>query len=284
MLLNFHEKQDRVLLGIRILAREDSESQTLSVKQIPEYLQPRFLGVLAYFDMKLLSRNSAKKKVLLSLAQLLRFMGPRHITPLRFKILAMLKTALSLNYESFPELNCDVWDAFVRSCEIDALGPQLASVFISLMPLKHQFQQKIDDIFKYLIIENEIYIRDYIPDLFFVTEADVDNEICIIIRKYLERIENMSFKEQLKWFLKYLNHETMDIRVHGLKYLKHLLEKNREELDRMILGYNGIDPIIVELLDILMLRCREKEDAVKLACGECIGELGAIEPSHLPRQ
>ncbi|KAK9719934.1 Phosphatidylinositol 3- and 4-kinase [Popillia japonica] len=74
-----------------------------------------------------------------------------------------------------------------------------------------------------------------------------------------------------------------------------MIGKNRNELDQMILGYNGIDASIVNLLEILTAGCREKDNALKLACEskvylshnyacECIGELGAIEPSHLPRK
>lgn len=66
--------------------------------------------------------------------------------------------------------------------------------------------------------------------------------------------------------------------------MKGFLEENREELDKMILDYNGIDPTIVELIDILTMGCRENDEALKLACGQVIGELGAIEPSHFPRR
>lgn len=84
--------------------------------------------------------------------------------------------------------------------------------------------------------------------------------------------------------MKYLSHEAMEVRIQSLKHLKNYLEQSREELDKMILDYNGIDCTIVELIDILTTGCREKDKALKLACGEVIGELGAIEPSHLPRR
>lgn len=91
------------------------------------------------------------------------------------------------------------------------------------------------------------------------------------------------FKEQLNFFVKYLSQETIDIRLHGLRSIKSLLEENRKELDQIILGYNGIDPVVVNLLDALMSDSREKDRELKLMCGEVFGELGAIEPSHLPR-
>lgn len=94
----------------------------------------------------------------------------------------------------------------------------------------------------------------------------------------------MCFKDQLGAIMKYLHHETIDVRLHGLKFVKAMLEKNREELDQMVLGYNGIAPTVVELLDTLTSGCREREKTLKLMCAEVIGELGAIEPSHLPRR
>lgn len=122
-----------------------------------------------------------------------------------------------------------------------------------------------------------LFIQFYLIFLF-------SEEILLVIKKHLEDFEKKTFKEQLKLFQRYLKHETVDIRVHALNYLRKLLEKNREELDQMVLGYNGIDYTIIELIDIFTLGCHEKDDAVKLAFGECIGELGAIEPSHLPRR
>lgn len=110
------------------------------------------------------------------------------------------------------------------------------------------------------------------------------DDVSAIVKTELGQFEDKPFRDKLSMFQKYLKHESVDIRLHALKYLKGMLEKNREELDQMILGYNGIDAIIVELLDSLTLGCCETDEAVKQAYGECIGELGAIEPSHLPRR
>lgn len=201
--------------------------------------------------------------------------------PLRFKIIAMLQTS---NYENFPTLNCEVWDAFVRTCEIESLGPQLALIFVSILPLLDHCPVKVNEILKYLVVENEHYMKNYISDLFFVKNSKIDYEIHGIIKKYLSNLKQCSLKEKMQIFMKYLSHEAMEVRIQSLKHLKNCLEQSREELDKMILDFNGIDSTIVELIDILTLGCREKDKSLKLACGEVIGELGAIEPSHLPRR
>ncbi|CAH0564187.1 unnamed protein product [Brassicogethes aeneus] len=256
LLMNFHEKRERVLLALRLLSMEDNENTS---KNIPDYLQSLFLGVLQYFDVKLLSK---KDNVLLSLAELFKFMGSKHITPLKFKIIAMLQSG---KYSSSPKLNCEVWDAFISSCDIESLGPQLATIFVSILPLVESCPKKVNEIFKYLIVDNEVYTRDYIPDLFFVNNANVDKPILSQIKKHLKCLEQLNLKEKIKRFLKYLKHETNEVRIQALKHLKVLMEQNREELDQMILGYNGIDQVIVDLIDILMLACREKDSSLKLA-------------------
>lgn len=272
-----------MLQALKLSIKEESGITIITEERVADYLQPKFLGVLKYFDMKLVSRETNRLNVILSLSEIIKLMGPKRVTPLRFKIIAML-TALYFKYCKTFALNCNVWDTFIRTCDIDALGPQLATIFVSLLPLNGTHPKEINSIFRYLLIENEKHLKEYILDLFFVLDYGIDNEILIVIRKYVTDFERNDFKDQLKRFVKYLTHETTDVRIYGFKYLKKLLVRNREELDRMILGYNGIDTVVIELIDILTLGCRVKDVSLKLACGECLGELGAIEPSHLPRR
>lgn len=146
--MNFHDNSNNVIHLLKLLIQEDKCKHSISEVDIQDYIQPKFLGVLQYFDSKLIKKHSDRKKVLLSLTKLFKFMGAQHLTPLRFKIIAMLQTALSLNRGEFPDLNCDVWDAFIKSCDIEALGPHLATIFVSVMPLMELFPVKINNVFR----------------------------------------------------------------------------------------------------------------------------------------
>lgn len=42
--------------------------------------------------------------------------------------------------------------------------------------------------------------------------------------------------------------------------------------------------VVLKLLDILLIGCQDKDESIRLCYGECLGELGAIEPSLLPRR
>ncbi|XP_030746712.1 serine/threonine-protein kinase ATR-like isoform X2 [Sitophilus oryzae] len=278
LLLNFHEKKSRVLKILRLLLNEDSVSQSTSIE---DYILPFFLAFLLYFDLELSSEYSNKENILLSLADLLTFLGPNRIMPLRFKILAMLQTS---NYIKYPELTCTVWNSFIKSCDIECLGPHLATIFISMMPLIEQCPSQVNMLLQYLIVENEHVLRNNISDLFFVNNSFLNSSITTIVKKYLRTSENFCLRDKIERYLKYIKHDSLEVKIQSLKQIKISLERNREELDQMILGYNGIDSIIVELVDVLTMGCREKDETLKLMCGEVFGELGAIEPSHLPRR
>lgn len=277
LLLNFHEKRQQVLKTFQMLMQEDDNSTATSVQ---DYIEPFFLPFLLYFDLELTSRYSNKDKILRSLADLLKFLGPR-IFPLRFKIIAMLQTT---HYFKHPELTCNVWEAFIQSCDLDNWGPHLATIFASMVPLLETCPNNVNKLFYKLVVEHEEQLKEYIQDLFFLDNNLISGNVLAVIKKHLRATEALPLRQQIVRYLKYFKHDTIEVRVQSLKRLKMCLEANREELDQMVLGYNGMDQALVELIDCLTLGCREKDSALKLVCGEVFGELGAVEPSHLPRR
>lgn len=60
------------------------------------------------------SPDSIKENILLSLGDILKLMGSRFVTPARFKILAILRTAISLKNSSFVYLGLKAWDSFIH--------------------------------------------------------------------------------------------------------------------------------------------------------------------------
>jgi len=60
------------------------------------------------------SSDSIKENILLSLGDIFKLMGSRFVTPARFKILAMLRTAISLKNSTFVYLGLKAWDSFIH--------------------------------------------------------------------------------------------------------------------------------------------------------------------------
>lgn len=67
-------------------------------------------------ELKLIknSPDSVKENILLSLGDIFKLMGSRFVTPARFKILAILRTAISLKNNSFVYLGLKAWDSFIH--------------------------------------------------------------------------------------------------------------------------------------------------------------------------
>lgn len=85
-------------------------------ENVANYLKPQLHGILVHFDSNLTPRTDehTQKSALASLAALMRFMGAKHLTPLRYKILATLRVSLGFERPGFKQLSCYAWSSFLH--------------------------------------------------------------------------------------------------------------------------------------------------------------------------
>ncbi|XP_014204493.1 serine/threonine-protein kinase ATR [Copidosoma floridanum] len=286
LMLHFHSQKEKVLRHLQFLSKYDQESASFrSQNEIAQYLNSMLHGILVTFDANLCSNSEEimQKYALASLAEVIRFMGPNYITQYRYKILATLRTSLSFTRPGFRRLACDAWNAFLRNTSIRELGPLLATICMSLVPLLETYPKETNSMLEYLFIKNRDLVKEHFSDLFFISDLKTSN----ISNKIVNRIqltEPETVEENLQIWLKRLTHETDEVRLKALLYLQQYLARHRNEINDLILSDINVHPLIVELLDVLMNGCQDKDEAICVASGDCIGELGAIEPSLLPRR
>ncbi|CAH0579320.1 unnamed protein product [Chrysodeixis includens] len=291
-LLQYCTDSEKVLNACRFLACHDPDatsptgSMTMSTSQIADFLNPRFLGVLAYFDRKLVNAKvalSVKRKALKSFPDIMQLMGVKYLTPLRFKVLATLRSALSLAKE-FPTILAEAWGAFIHNIDTLSLGPLMSNLAVSLLQQLEYAPQEINKIFHYLVLSNENLLSSHISDLFFLEDSKISEKIKMVIKRHVNRTQPDGFLDKIKWYLKHLNQDIPSIKAYAFSHLDKLLKSNRTEIHKAIFGGKTIDPVIVELIDSLLLGCKDPDSEVSLASGACLGQLGAIEAGHLPRQ
>ncbi|XP_045771949.1 serine/threonine-protein kinase ATR-like isoform X2 [Maniola jurtina] len=291
-LLQYCVNPEGVLNACRYLARHDPDASTshgsmsMSRRQIADFLNPKFLGVLAYFDHKLANAKvalSVKRKALKSFPDIMQLMGAKYLTPLRFKVLATLKSALPLAKE-FPKILAEAWGAFIHNIDSISLGPLLSNLAVSLLQQFKYAPQEINKIFQYLILNNENLLSSHISDLFFLENSNISERVKTVIKKHVKRAQPESFQEKIKWYLQHLNHDICNIKAYAFLHMDSLLKSNRSEIHKAIFGGKNIEPFIVDLIDHLLIGCKDSDPQVCLASGSCFGQLGAIEPGHLPRQ
>ncbi|XP_068631581.1 serine/threonine-protein kinase ATR-like [Battus philenor] len=291
-LLQYCCNPDKVLNACRYLACHDPDISTpsgnmkMSITQIADFLNPKFLGVLAYFDHKLVNGKvalSVKRKALKSFPDMMQLMGVKYITPLRFKVLATLRSALPLVNE-FPKILAEAWAAFIHNIDSISLGPLLSNLAVSLLQQFEYAPHEINKIFQYLVLKNENLLSSHLSDLFFLENSSISEKVKNVIKRHVKRTQPDSFLEKIKWYLQHLNHEIPTIKANAFSHLDKLLKSNRTEIHKAIFGGKNIDSVVVELIDCLLLGCKDSDNDVREASGSCLGQLGAIEAGHLPRQ
>lgn len=290
----YHRNPEFVMNTFRIFLNETESSDAttdFSMDYIATYISKHFLGVLTTFG-QVLSCNDIERKqqreILLSLGDIIRFMGSRHITPFRFKILAMLCSALTTEQEEQKNICAQIWKIFIFTVDIQLMGPLLSIIFVSLEPLQTSHSDIVNEILKYLIISNGSLLSLHISDLFFLEETKTSDEIKQFVQKHSNglstssSVDNKNFLDKVNFFINQINHENLHVRIYGLKYTTKLFVQCRFALNNLIMGQQKIHPAVESLLNSLMLGTRQVEKNLQLASGICLGKMGAIEPSLLP--
>eukprot|EP00058_Branchiostoma_floridae_P009059 XP_002594547.1 hypothetical protein BRAFLDRAFT_104468 [Branchiostoma floridae] len=233
-----------------------------TAQEMAEFLQPCLLGILAFFDSQLLTTSipmEDKKLALESLITLMKLMGPKHITAVRVKVMTTLRICLRFKVKGFPELSCRAWDCFVHSVELSCLGPMLSQIVVTLLPLLQTQAKPVAGVFSFLIQDNREALQDHFHELYFMPELPELSKINAVLKQHIETPSSQSdLKSQLKHSLKGLGHESLDVRLHALSKLKQQLHANQ-----------------------LLSSCRESDKTARSLVGECLGELGAIDPGRL---
>ncbi|XP_025157159.1 serine/threonine-protein kinase ATR [Harpegnathos saltator] len=288
LMLNFYESPKKIIGFLEIISEYDSNHRGnfTTQKQIASYLNLRLHGILVNFDIKLSPKSDeyTQQSALASLAVLIQYMGATYLTPLRYKVLATLRTSLGFKRPGFPRLVCDAWDAFIHNIAMEDLGPLFPTICVSLMQLQKIFAEKVNNMLEYLILQSVAENNNHISELFFIDDIKVPSHISDIVKAHILQARPEGFNANLELWLKRITHETDEVRIRALKHLQAFLEKHRTELNQMILSETDVHPLIVELLDTLLIGCQDKDESIRLCYGECLGELGAIEPSLLPRR
>lgn len=260
----------------------ESSRTEFSTKKLVDYLKTRFLGVICHFEQILINdhEKSLKREILLSIGEIMRFMGSENITQFRFKLLAVLRTALDIKQVDLKDVCAKVWKIFISMVDLLELGPLLSTIIVSLEPLMETHHEAVNDILRVLIIENGNLLSTHVADLFFLQHTNVSSDIKAHVAPYIER-SSSTFAADMTASLKYVNHDNLTIRIYGLNYLTDLFENNRTELNNLIIGQQNMHTTIESLLDTLMLCIKSHDEALQVAAGRCLGQLAAIEPSHL---
>ncbi|XP_063067093.1 serine/threonine-protein kinase ATR [Engraulis encrasicolus] len=292
LLLRLGEHYQQVFNGIVILSSfasmhdpTQNQREITTTEHMGDYLQPKLLGILAFFNMQLMSSSTGekdrKKMTLSSLIALMKLMGSKHISSVRVKMMTTLRTGLRYK-EDYPELCCQTWDCFVRCLDPPYLGPLLSHIIVALLPLISIEPRATASIIRYLILENREEVQDFLHEVYFLPDHLELRDVQNILQECREKCSKTSdLQSSLQLSMRAIQHENGAVRTHALTSLKELLFKNQEYLLKYVLDSEMVEPVISQLVTVLLRGCQDINPEIRLLCGECLGELGAIDPGRL---
>ncbi|XP_058471109.1 serine/threonine-protein kinase ATR isoform X2 [Solea solea] len=292
LLLRLGEHYQQVFNGLAILASFASNDDPYqgprditTPERMADYLQPKLLGILAFFNMQLLSSSAGekdrKKLALTSVMALMRLMGSKHISSVRVKMMTTLRTGLRYR-EDFPLLCCQTWDGFVRSVDPAHLGPLLSHVIVALLPLIPLQPKETAAIIRFLIMDNRDEVKDYLHEIYFLPDHPELQDIHSVLQDYKKLTASRSdLVAELQLSMRAVQHENVDVRIHALTSLRDMMHSNQEWLLRQVCASEAVEPVISSLVSVLLKGCQDSSPEARLLCGECLGELGAVDPGRL---
>lgn len=255
---------------------------------IADCIDERLLGGLIAFEVFLTTKgteNFVNQYILNSMSEIIEYLGPRRISKHCGIIIAVLNSAVkNPSIRKVKDLCIKVWRTLIRVCDVAAIGVFLSTIFVSLESFIDEYPDEVNRIISNLIVGNSNLLSVQISDLFFIEKTKYNNEIKQYVTSQMnsQKLKEFgTFRSSLETLLRHLKNENADvkIKIYALKYLKKLLNEKRADINNLINSQLTMDPIVEELLLILMMNCKNNNSSLQAALAECIGELGAIEPN-----
>lgn len=264
------------------------------------FIAERFLGVIAYFESCLSEpsfEKPLKEETLYSLGQIMRFVGAQHVTQFRFKIIAMLSFVHTLNEPRLQRICLKIWHIFLHVVNVQELGPSLGRIVATLQPLLADSESvsQVNDLYEFVILHNASMLGNYITDLYFLERMEnVAPAIRKCIRRHTahlvlsggagaeEEDARTQLRDQLRFLHKHIVDECLQVRIYALEHLGELFGRRRPQLNGMILNEQPLEPMLEQIVNVLMAGCQHDDRQLQMASAKCLGELGAIDASYLP--
>ncbi|XP_066914478.1 serine/threonine-protein kinase ATR-like isoform X3 [Clytia hemisphaerica] len=286
LILYMSVNRDQVYHGFKILVGSDDSYEGPKDFQNDEhvamFLQPKLLGVLAFFNFVLInSPLNEKKTALKSIICLLNVLGKKYLTPVRLKVMAILKLSLK-HMKDFSEICCEAWLTFTHNVEKEYLGVLISQIIPTVLPLLQYCEEPVLEIINFLIVRNRVNFRDHFKEVYFLPEHPSLRKAKQLIEEQRCRITSLKeFKLELQSAIKSMKSENEDVQKFALQRICDLLETNTTYLQETLIQNENIDVSIKELLQALMQVPKERGEQIYALVGKCFGLIGAVDVGNM---
>ena len=284
-----------ILDGVSLPMDRDYSSE-ITKDHVHKALRTKLLGILCDFETELLAMNTplqSKRRVLLSLIDVLKIMEPAQIVATRVKLLRSLRLALQSSSELSP-IVFNLWKQFIHHLftNLEILSSMILQLIASLSPFHainpEHFQDLVLLMLSKISTEQIAIIAD---DLLLIPQINQMEKITTKLHKCQKQQlelpdkttndERTLLEKKCQRLLTLLNFDMVDIRFHALNSLENLLKTNRSQLLQMCLSRDTVPSIINRLLLTLLERSNDSNPNIRLTAIDCLGEIGGVDPGRI---
>ena len=252
------------------------------------FLKPYLMFTLHKLNEEILKpKRSTREQTrgLRGLTGLIGLMGPPNLASVRAKVMAILSE--SCRFRRLHSLICDGWSNFVQVMDISVLKFILAEIVVAILPLRATQPTRVAKVLEHLLVlpKNRVILEPHFDDLYFLPEVDELAEVNkVLAAARMQDPKHNTIESRLAAHLmKGILHDSTQLHQLALKRLKKLLSANRDSISEQILSQDSIDlpPLVQEVLQGLMSCVTHENPITRRLAGECLGELGAIDPGRV---
>ncbi|KAJ3214103.1 serine/threonine-protein kinase M1 [Dinochytrium kinnereticum] len=253
---------------------------------LSEFLRGHFLGMLSFineniYDVRHRNTRAKKLKIVKSLDELIIIIGPR-LYSMVSQVVATLQTTLERPFLRMVSLN--VWFTLIKTLGVGNIGPILNQITAILLKYDADYSSEerrlLLKICEYLFIQNAVALNRFFDELCPFPESSQFD----LIRKSIERYRaTVPILERLRAVAKGVSNENPDVTKGSLSELQFILTKHQTYLQTEMLA-DTVSETINDTIRCLLETCKRYNGSrpdIQLACCECIGILGAVDPARV---
>ena len=199
------------------------------------------------------------------------------------QVLGLLQLVLGNPYLRSAALDASL--CFVKSLPAKSLDEFFRPITVHLLglekSLKASQRQRVVAIFEFLVLEREEGLKQHFSHLPDFPVDPIWSRVVEAVSSY--KISEKSMTSVLQDILRMLAQDNAAIISQVLYKLKHLLDERQKELRALLLSEEVHDIVktLVQSLIVIINKYHMDDRNIALLCGDCLGSLGAIDPSRL---
>eukprot|EP00002_Diphylleia_rotans_P020747 TRINITY_DN4030_c0_g1_i1.p1 TRINITY_DN4030_c0_g1~~TRINITY_DN4030_c0_g1_i1.p1 ORF type:complete len:2534 (-),score=449.32 TRINITY_DN4030_c0_g1_i1:366-7967(-) len=245
---------------------------------LSDFLRKPFLGIVDFFNKSHLTKQARKDQKIVacrsfgSLVMLLE----SNVKYVRPKVMTTLKSLLEdrdLEQEAL-----QIWESFLSLLDISSTKQIIGQVVAELIPYLDSSTDHVVRILENLILNNKEALQQQLGTIHFIPNHPALQNITHMLA--LSR-GNENHKDKLVRFTSAISHESPVVKEQVLSELLDFLQENQSTVCDIIVEELRNPSFIGDILKSLSICLREHKPKVQLKAAQCLGSLGAIDPSQV---